>query len=168
MPDFVGSRCDTSDKSPGFPASARRRRRSCFRSWATWRVLANIDAISGRRQAQAEPERPRGGRPHLQAPGTAVRMWTSTSTSTRDCARTRPLAVARDLQDSSCELLWSASRALGEDGAGPAERVERCRVSEAREVPLAELGALDGDSWRSPHCGPARAPTTPLLRLRSR
>ena len=48
--------------------------------------------------------------------------------------------------------------ALGEDGAAPAERVEEVLEVEAREVPLAELGALEGEAVSVAALRPGESP----------
>ena len=146
IPDFVGLKGDTSDNIPGVPGSATRRRRSCSRSGARSRACSTTStrsrAPSARRTSPSTP-RTRASRSSSRR---RCATWTWTSTSTKVAAREPDRSRLRETF-REFELrapLERLEEALGEDDAAPAERVDEVIRVQAREVPVAELGALDG------------------------
>jgi 5'-3' exonuclease, C-terminal SAM fold len=147
IPDFVGLKGDTSDNIPGVPGIGDKTASQLLQEYGDLEgVLSNIDSISGAKRKQNLTE-------HAEAARISKRLATAN----------REIEVAVDLDgiaarepDRSAlrttfrefELrapLERLEEALGEDDAAPAERVAELIEAEAREVPLAELAALDSE-----------------------
>ena len=71
VPDLIGLKGDTSDNIPGVPGIGDKTAAQLLQQFGSLEaVLDSVDEISGR-QAQAEPDRARRRRPHLEAAGDA-------------------------------------------------------------------------------------------------
>src|SRR5687768_13018189 len=147
IPDFVGLKGDTSDNIPGVPGIGDKTASQLLQEWGDLEgVLSNIESISGAKRKQNLAE-------HAEDARISKRL----ATAVRDVDVDIDLdgLVAREpdrsrLRETFREFelrapLERLEEALGEDGAAPAERVEKVIEVEAREVPLAELASLDGD-----------------------
>src|SRR5687768_5372367 len=147
VPDFVGLKGDTSDNIPGVPGIGDKTASQLLQEWGDLEgVLDNIDSVSGAKRKQNLTE-------HAEAARISKRL----ATAKRDIEVDIDLdGVAAHEPDRSALLstfrefelrapLERLEEALGEDDAAPAERVAELFEVEAREVPLAELGALDGE-----------------------
>jgi DNA polymerase I len=147
VPDFVGLKGDTSDNIPGVPGIGEKTATQLLQEWGDLEgVLANIDAISGAKRKQNLSDHAENARISKRL-ATAVRDVDVDidfdGVIAREPDRSRLRETFREFELRA--PLERLEEALGEDGAAPAERVERLIEVEAREVPLAELGALDGD-----------------------
>ena len=163
VPDFVGLKENTSaTTSPACRGSVRRPPPSCSRSGATSRACWPTSIpISGAKRKQNLTEHADNARISKQL-ATAVRdVDVEVDFDGVIAARARPLASARDLPRVRAARAARAPRGgpgRGRRGAGRARRRDDRRRG-AREVPLAELGALEGESWwRVAPRGPGETP----------
>jgi DNA polymerase I len=147
VPDFVGLKGDTSDNIPGVPGIGEKTATQLLQEWGDLEgVLANIDSISGAKRKQNLTEHAENARISKRL-ATAVRDvdvnvdFDGVIAHEPDRSRLRETFREFELRAP----LERLEEALGEDGAAPAERVEQMIDIEAREVPLAELGDLDGE-----------------------
>jgi DNA polymerase I len=160
IPDFVGLKGDTSDNIPGVPGIGDKTASQLLQEWGDLEgVLSNIDSISGAKRKQ-----------NLTENTEAARISKRLATAQRDIdvgvdldgiAAREPDRSALRATFREFELrapLERLEEALGEDDAAPAERVEELVEVEAREVALAELGALDGELVAFAALRPGEAP----------
>ncbi|MGH2796307.1 MAG: 5'-3' exonuclease, partial [Thermoleophilaceae bacterium] len=147
IPDFVGLKGDTSDNIPGVPGIGDKTASQLLQEWGDLEgVLSNIESISGAKRKQNLAE-------HAEAARISKRLATAQRDIELDIdlngvAAREPDRSALRTTFREFELrapLERLEEALGEDGAAPAERVEELIEVEAREAPLAELAALDGE-----------------------
>jgi DNA polymerase I len=147
IPDFVGLKGDTSDNIPGVPGIGEKTASQLLQQWGSLEgVLDNIDAVSGAKRKQNLSEHAEDARISKQL-ATAVRDVDLDIDLDRVAAREPDRSRLRETF-REFELrapLERLEEALGEDGAAPAERVEEIVRVRAREVPVAELGRLDGE-----------------------
>ena len=147
VPDFVGLKGDTSDNIPGVPGIGEKTASQLLQEWGDLEgVLSNIDSISGAKRKQNLTEHAEDARISKRL-ATAVRdvdvEVDFAGVIAREPDRSRLRETFREFELRA--PLERLEEALGEDGAAPAERVEELIEVEAREVALAELGALDGE-----------------------
>jgi DNA polymerase-1 len=147
VPDFVGLKGDTSDNIPGVPGIGEKTATQLLREWGDLEgVLANIDSISGAKRKENLTEHADNARISKRL-ATAVRDVDVDvdfdGVIAREPDRSRLRETFREFELRA--PLERLEEALGEDGAAPAERVEEMIELEAREVPLAELSALEGE-----------------------
>ena len=147
VPDFVGLKGDTSDNIPGVPGIGEKTATQLLQDWGDLEgVLANIDSISGAKRKQNLAEHAENARISKQL-ATAVRDVDVEVDFDRVIAREPDRSRLRETF-REFELrapLERLEEALGEDGAAPAERVDELIELDARQVALAELGALEGE-----------------------
>ena len=146
VPDFVGLKGDTSDNIPGVPGIGDKTASQLLQEWGDLEgVLANIDSISGAKRKQNLTEHAENARISKQL-ATAVRdvdvEVDFDGVIAREPDRSRLRETFREFELRA--PLERLEEALGEDGAAPAERVEEVIRVPAREVPVAELGGLEG------------------------
>jgi DNA polymerase I len=147
VPDFVGLKGDTSDNIPGVPGIGEKTASQLLREWGDLDgVLANLESISGAKR-----------RENLTEHADDARVSKELATAQRDIELDIDLngLAAREPDRSALRTtfrefelrapLERLEEALGEDDAAPAERVEELVEVEAREAPLTELAALDGE-----------------------
>jgi DNA polymerase-1 len=147
VPDFVGLKGDTSDNIPGVPGIGDKTATQLLQEWGDLEgVLANVDSISGTKRKQNLTEHAENARISKQL-ATAVRDVDVDvdfdGVTARDPDRSRLRETFREFELRA--PLERLEEALGEDGAAPAERVAKMIEPDAREVSLAELGALEGE-----------------------
>jgi DNA polymerase I len=160
VPDFVGLKGDTSDNIPGVPGIGDKTASQLLQEWGDLEgVLANIDSVSGAKRKQ-----------NLTENAEAARISKQLATAKRDIdvdvdldgiAAREPDRSALRSTFREFELrapLERLEEALGEDDAAPAERVEELVEVAAREVPLTELAALDGEMVAFAALRPGEAP----------
>ena len=147
VPDFVGLKGDTSDNIPGVPGIGEKTATQLLQEWGDLEgVLSNIESISGAKRKQNLTEHAENARISKQL-ATAVRDVDVDVDFDRVIAREPDRSRLRETF-REFELrapLERLEEALGEDGAAPAERVEEVIELQARQVALAELGALEGE-----------------------
>ncbi len=147
VPDFVGLKGDTSDNIPGVPGIGEKTATQLLQEWGDLEgVLSNIESISGAKRKENLAEHAENARISKQL-ATAVRDVDVDVDFDRVIAREPDRSRLRETF-REFELrapLERLEEALGEDGAAPAERVEEVIELEARQVALAELGALEGE-----------------------
>ncbi|MET0510442.1 MAG: DNA polymerase I [Thermoleophilaceae bacterium] len=147
VPDFVGLKGDTSDNIPGVPGIGEKTATQLLQEWGDLEgVLSNIESISGAKRKQNLAEHAENARISKQL-ATAVRDVDVDVDFDRVIAREPDRSRLRETF-REFELrapLERLEEALGEDGAAPAERVEEVIELQARQVALAELGALEGE-----------------------
>jgi DNA polymerase I len=147
IPDFVGLKGDTSDNIPGVPGIGDKTASQLLQEYGDLEgVLTSIDSISGAKRKQNLTEHAEDAR---------VSKVLATANREIDVDLDLEHVVAREpdrsrLRETFREFelrapLERLEEALGEGGAAPAERVEELIRVSAREVPVAELGALDGE-----------------------
>ncbi len=148
IPDFVGLKGDTSDNIPGVPGIGEKTASQLLQEWGSLEgVLDNIESISGAKRKQNLSEHAEDARISKQL-ATAVRdvelgEIDLDQVTAREPDRSLLRETFREFELRA--PLERLEEALGEDDAAPAERVgELIRVS-AREVPVAELGSLEGE-----------------------
>jgi DNA polymerase-1 len=160
IPDFVGLKGDTSDNIPGVPGIGDKTASQLLQEWGDLEgVLSNIDNISGAKRKQNLTE-------HAEAARISKRLATSNreievdldldGIAAREPDRSALRATFREFELRA--PLERLEEALGEDDAAPAERVEELVEVEAREVPLTELAALDGELVAFAALRPGEAP----------
>jgi DNA polymerase-1 len=147
IPDFVGLKGDTSDNIPGVPGIGDKTASQLIQDWGDLEgVLANIDSISGAKRKENLTEHAENARISKQL-ATAVRDIDVdvdfAKVIAREPDRSRLRETFREFELRA--PLERLEEALGEDGAAPAERVDEVVGVKAREVPLAELGSLEGE-----------------------
>jgi DNA polymerase I len=148
IPDFVGLKGDTSDNIPGVPGIGDKTASQLIQEWGDLEgVLANIDSISGAKRKQNLTEHAENARISKQL-ATAVRDVgvdvDFAKVIAREPDRSRLRETFREFELRA--PLERLEEALGEgDDAAPAERVDEVVEVKAREVPLAEIGSLDGE-----------------------
>jgi DNA polymerase I len=146
IPDFVGLKGDTSDNIPGVPGIGDKTASQLLQEHGDLEgVLSNIDSISGAKRKQNLIDHSEDAR---------VSKVLATADREIDVDIDLEHVVAREpdrsrLRETFREFelrapLERLEEALGEDDAAPAERVAELVEVEAREAPLAELAALDG------------------------
>jgi DNA polymerase I len=147
IPDFVGLKGDTSDNIPGVPGIGDKTASQLLQEYGDLEgVLTSIDSISGAKRKQNLTEHAEDAR---------VSKVLATANREIDVDVDLDHLVAREpdrsrLRETFREFelrapLERLEEALGESGAAPAERVEELIRVAAREVPVADLGALDGE-----------------------
>jgi DNA polymerase-1 len=147
IPDFVGLKGDTSDNIPGVPGIGDKTASQLLQEWGDLEgVLANIDSISGAKRKENLTEHAENARISKQL-ATAVRDVDVEvdfgKVIAREPDRSRLRETFREFELRA--PLERLEEALGEDDAAPAERVDEVVEVAAREVPLAQLGSLDGE-----------------------
>jgi DNA polymerase-1 len=148
IPDFVGLKGDTSDNIPGVPGIGEKTASQLLQEWGSLDgVLDNIESISGAKRKQNLSEHAEDARISKQL-ATAVRDVDVADIDLEHVAagdpdRSRLRETFREFELRA--PLERLEEALGEDDAAPAERVSELHRVNAREVPIAELGALDGE-----------------------
>ena len=160
IPDFYGLKGDTSDNIPGVPGIGDKTASQLLQEWGDLDgVLANIDSISGAKRKQNLTEHADDARISKQL-ATAVRDVEVDVDFDQVFAREPDRSQLRETF-REFELrapLERLEEALGEDGAAPAERVDEVVEVAAREVPLAELGSLEGELVAVAALRPGRGP----------
>jgi DNA polymerase I len=160
IPDFVGLKGDTSDNIPGVPGIGDKTASQLLQQWGDLEgVLANIDSISGAKRKQNLTE-------NMEAARISKRLATAKrdievdldldGIAAREPDRSALRATFREFELRA--PLERLEEALGEDDAAPAERVEELVEVTAREVPLTELGALEGELVAFAALRPGEAP----------
>ena len=160
IPDFVGLKGDTSDNIPGVPGIGDKTASQLLQEWGDLEgVLSNIDSISGAKRKQNLTE-------HAEAARISKRLATSNreievdidldGIAAREPDRSALRATFREFELRA--PLERLEEALGEDDAAPAERVEELVEVAARETPLTELAALDGELVAFAALRPGEAP----------
>jgi DNA polymerase I len=148
IPDFVGLKGDTSDNIPGVPGIGDKTASQLIQEWGDLDgVLSNIDSISGAKRKENLTEHAENARISKQL-ATAVRDVDVdvdfAKVIAREPDRSRLRETFREFELRA--PLERLEEALGEgDDAAPAERVDEVIEVQAREVPLAEIGSLDGE-----------------------
>jgi len=148
VPDFVGLKGDTSDNIPGVPGIGDKTASQLLQEWGDLEgVLANIDSISGAKRKENLTEHAENARISKQL-ATAVRDVDVdvdfAKVIAREPDRSRLRETFREFELRA--PLERLEEALGQgDDAAPAERVDEVIEVQAREVPLAEIGSLDGE-----------------------
>ncbi len=147
IPDFVGLKGDTSDNIPGVPGIGDKTASQLIQEWGDLDgVLSNIESISGAKRKENLTEHAEDARISKQL-ATAVRDVDVdvdfAKVIAREPDRSRLRETFREFELRA--PLERLEEALGEDDAAPAERVDEVVEVRAREVPLAEVGALEGE-----------------------
>jgi len=147
IPDFVGLKGDTSDNIPGVPGIGDKTASQLLQEWGDLEgVLSNIDSISGAKRKENLTEHAENARISKQL-ATAVRDVDLdvdfAKVIAREPDRSRLRETFREFELRA--PLERLEEALGEDDAAPAERVDEVVEVRAREVPLAEIGSLEGE-----------------------
>jgi DNA polymerase I len=148
IPDFVGLKGDTSDNIPGVPGIGDKTASQLIQDWGDLEgVLSNIDSISGVKRKENLTEHAENARISKQL-ATAVRDVDVdvdfAKVIAREPDRSRLRETFREFELRA--PLERLEEALGEgDDAAPAERVDEVIEVQARGVPLAEIGSLDGE-----------------------
>jgi DNA polymerase I len=147
IPDFVGLKGDTSDNIPGVPGIGDKTASQLLQEWGDLEgVLSNIDSISGAKRKENLTEHAENARISKQL-ATAVRDVDVdvdfAKVIAREPDRSRLRETFREFELRA--PLERLEEALGEDDAAPAERVDEVVEVRAREVPLAEIGSLEGE-----------------------
>ena len=134
IPDFVGLKGDTSDNIPGVPGIGDKTASQLLQEYGDLEgVLTSIDSISGAKRKQNLSEHAEDARVDIDLDHLVA----------REPDRSRLREAFREFELRA--PLERLEEALGEGGAAPAERVEELIRVTAREVPVADLGALDGE-----------------------
>jgi DNA polymerase-1 len=147
VPDFVGLKGDTSDNIPGVPGIGDKTASQLLQEWGDLEgVLANIDSISGAKRKENLREHAEDARISKEL-ATAQREIDVEvdldATAAREPDRSRLREVFREFELRA--PLERLEEALGTDEAAPEERHEEVVAVSARDVSVAELGALDGE-----------------------
>src|SRR5918997_1685406 len=148
IPDFVGLKGDTSDNIPGVPGIGEKTASQLLNEYGDLEgVLGSIDKISGAKRKE-----------NLTNHAEDARISKTLATAIRDIElggidldhiaarepdRSRLRETFREFELRA--PLERLEEALGEDDAAPAERVDEVVEVQAREVPLAEIGSLEGE-----------------------
>jgi DNA polymerase I len=147
IPDFTGLKGDTSDNIPGVPGIGEKTASQLLQEYGDLEgVLSSIDKISGAKRKENLTEHAEDARVSKQL-ATALREIDVDvdldHLVTREPDRSQLREKFREWELRA--PLERLEEALGEgDSAAPRERAEEVVEAEAREVPVAELGALDG------------------------
>src|SRR5215218_8562058 len=147
IPDFVGLKGDISDNIPGVPGIGEKTASQLLQQYGDLEgVLASIDNVSGAKRKQ-----------NLAEHADEARVSKVLATAKRDIDLDLDLdhLVTREPDRSRLretfrrfELrapLERLEEALGGDSAAPREQAELVIEATAREAPLTEVGALDGE-----------------------
>jgi len=147
IPDFVGLKGDTSDNIPGVPGIGDKTASQLLQEYGDLEgVLTSIDSISGAKRKQNLTE-------HAEDARVSKALATANREIEVDLDLDHLVAGEPDrsrLRETFREFelrapLERLEEALGAGDAAPAERVEEVIQVRAREVPVAEVGALDGE-----------------------
>ena len=149
IPDFVGLKGDTSDNIPGVPGIGEKTASQLLQEHGSLEgVLGSIDKISGAKRKENLTNHAEDAR--ISKPlATAIRDIDLGDIdldhiAAREPDRSRLRETFREFELRA--PLERLEEALGEgEAAAPAERAEEVIHTKAREVPLAELGSLDGE-----------------------
>jgi DNA polymerase-1 len=148
IPDFVGLKGDTSDNIPGVPGIGDKTASQLLQEHGSLEgVLSNIDKISGAKRKENLTNHAEDARISKRL-ATAIRdidlgEIDLDHIAAREPDRSRLRETFREFELRA--PLERLEEALGEgEAAAPAERAEEVVHTKAREVPLTELGALDG------------------------
>ena len=148
IPDFVGLKGDTSDNIPGVPGIGEKTASQLLQEHGDLEgVLGNIENISGAKRKENLTNHAEDARISKQL-ATAIRDidldLDLDTIAAREPDRSRLRETFREFELRA--PLERLEEALGDgDVAAPAERVEEVISVRAREVPLAEIGSLDGE-----------------------
>ena len=149
IPDFVGLKGDTSDNIPGVPGIGEKTASQLLQEHGSLEgVLSNVDKISGAKRKENLINHAEDARISKQL-ATAIRdvdlgQIDLDHIAAREPDRSRLRETFREFELRA--PLERLEEALGEgEAAAPAERAEEIIATKAREVPLAEIGALDGE-----------------------
>jgi DNA polymerase-1 len=149
IPDFVGLKGDTSDNIPGVPGIGEKTASQLLQEHGSLEgVLSNVDKISGAKRKENLTNHAEDARISKQL-ATAIRDIELGDIdldhiAAREPDRSRLRETFREFELRA--PLERLEEALGEgEAAAPAERAEEIVSTRAREVPLAEIGALDGE-----------------------
>jgi DNA polymerase I len=147
IPDFVGLKGDTSDNIPGVPGIGDKTASQLLQDYGDLEgVLSSIESISGAKRKQNLTEHADDARvsKQLATANRAIELDLDLHhLVAREPDRSRLRETFREFELRA--PLERLEEALGEGDAAPAERVEEVIRVRAREVPVAELGALDGE-----------------------
>ena len=148
IPDFVGLKGDTSDNIPGVPGIGEKTASQLLQEHGDLEgVLGNIENISGAKRKENLTNHAEDARISKQL-ATAIRDididLDLDTIAAREPDRSRLRETFREFELRA--PLERLEEALGDgEVAAPAERVEEVISVRAREVPLAEIGSLDGE-----------------------
>ena len=148
IPDFVGLKGDTSDNIPGVPGIGEKTASQLLQEHGDLEgVLGNIENISGAKRKENLTNHAEDARISKQL-ATAIRDIDLDvdldMIAAREPDRSRLRETFREFELRA--PLERLEEALGDgDVAAPAERVEEVISVRAREVPLAEIGSLEGE-----------------------
>ncbi len=148
IPDFVGLKGDTSDNIPGVPGIGEKTASQLLKEFGDLEaVLSNVMNVSGAKRRQNLTEHAEDARVSKEL-ATAIRdleldiQLDQVVAQQPDRSRLREFFREFELR----EPLRRLEEALGEgEEAAPRERPSEEIAVTAREVPVAELGALEGD-----------------------
>src|SRR4051812_22972508 len=148
IPDFTGLKGDTSDNIPGVPGIGEKTASQLLKEFGDLEtVLANVDKVSGAKRKENLTEHAEDARVSKQL-ATSVRDvdvevdLDQVVAQEPDRSRLRTFFREFELRDP----LQRLEEALGEgDEAAPRERHPEEIAVTAREVPVADLGALEGE-----------------------
>jgi DNA polymerase-1 len=147
IPDFVGLKGDTSDNIPGVPGIGEKTASQLLNEYGDLEgVLSNVENISGAKRKENLTEHAEDARVSKRL-ATAIRDvevdldLDHLTAQEPDRSRLREVFREFELRDP----LQRLEEALGEDGAAPrAAPAEEIAVL-AREVPVADLGSIEGE-----------------------
>ncbi|HET8823197.1 MAG TPA: DNA polymerase I, partial [Thermoleophilaceae bacterium] len=149
IPDFYGLKGDTSDNIPGVPGIGDKTAAQLLQQFGDLEaVLGAVDEISGAKRKENLTNHAADARISKQL-ATAIRdvelgEIDLDHIAAREPDRSRLRETFREFELRA--PLERLEEALGEgEAAAPAERAEEVIATKAREVPLAEIGALDGE-----------------------
>ena len=149
IPDFVGLKGDTSDNIPGVPGIGEKTASQLIQEHGSLEgVLDNIDKISGAKRKENLTNHAEDARVSKTL-ATAIRdielgEIDLDHIAAREPDRSRLRETFREFELRA--PLERLEDALGEgEAAAPAERAEEVVHTKAREVPVAEIGALGGE-----------------------
>jgi len=149
IPDFVGLKGDTSDNIPGVPGIGEKTASQLIQEHGSLEgVLDNIDKISGAKRKENLTNHAEDARVSKTL-ATAIRdieigEIDLDHIAAREPDRSRLRETFREFELRA--PLERLEEALGEgEAAAPAERAEEVVHTKAREVSVAEIGALDGE-----------------------
>ena len=147
IPDFYGLKGDTSDNIPGVPGIGDKTAAQLLQEYGDLEgVLSNIDKISGAKRKE-----------NLTNHADDARVSKELATSIRDVPVDIDLEECAAEQPDRSELrevfrrwelrdpLRRLEEFMGAEEAGAARKTERVIEAKAIEVPIAELGSLDGE-----------------------
>src|SRR2546423_6203023 len=147
IPDFYGLKGDTSDNIPGVPGIGDKTASQLLQEYGDLEVvLSNIDSISGAKRKE-----------NLTNHSEDARVSKQLATSIRDVRADIDLDAAAARPPDRSELrevfrrwelrdpLRRLEEFMGAEDAGAARKTETIVEAKAVEVPIAELGSLDGE-----------------------